>query len=101
MGQNSLNTSYMMTSRHLLVLMAIIMVFLCLASSSPQGGGDYPPDQEEMECFGDWETCVKTCAACPTGLGDEQLCRESCDDADNEDCWTWDPAWKTLYPLPR
>merc|ERR1712212_1009608 len=87
--------------RLFLVLMAIIMVFLCLASSNPQGGGDFPPDHyEDIECFGNFETCVKNCS-CPTGLGDEQLCRESCDDEDGEDCWTWDPAWKTLDPLPR
>jgi len=76
--------------------MAIIMVFLCLASSSPQRGGDYPPDQEEMGCFGDQESCVKDCAACPNGLGDEELCRESCADDDEEGCWTWDLAWKPL-----
>merc|ERR1712126_552599 len=77
MGQNSLITSYKMTSRLFLVLMAIIMVFLCSASSNPQG--DFPPDHyEDIECFGDFETCVKNCS-CPTGLGDEQLCRESCD----------------------
>ena len=30
---------------------------------------------QEMGCFGDQESCVKDCAACPNGLGDEELCR--------------------------